>query len=55
MVDENGVTTNNFTVGDDSDPGPVKDLLSWKNDSQTAEAATGSANKAIEEVSHWRG
>lgn len=51
MVDENGVTTNNFTVGDDSDPGPVKDLLSWKNDSQTA----GSANKAIEEVSHWRG
>lgn len=44
MVDENGVMTDNFTVGeeDHSGPDPVEDLLSWKNDSRGGEIMKGS-------------
>lgn len=48
LVDENGVMTDNFTVGD-SDLGSVVDLLSWKNESRGVVEEEGAAAKVVVE------
>lgn len=48
LVDENGVMTDNFTVGD-SDLGSVEDLLSWKNESRGGVEEEGAAAKVVVE------